>query len=187
MLMNSTFVAPALMSLALQVGGLDLDATYLHGDRPGCVIANQRAQEWRVQGLVAIERRVGKWCVVGAVMGGQWIAEQWNSDAPPHRAQGWRVRIPLRQVANPGANHQSDWPLDVTDRRLGTRIRVRQSLLALDEHHQKSLSSLGRGVRGDDGVTRQLPGGRLTTFSQGQILVSGRDPLLGSYSILVQR
>lgn len=184
---DSTIIFSALAGLALQVGGIDLNATYLHADRPGCVVAAQRAKDWRREGRVAIEQRAGKWCVVGAVVGDHWIAEQWDSDAPPGRAQGWRVRIPLRQMQSAPAPTQSDWPLDVIDRQLGARIQIRHSLRALDDHHKASLLSLQKQAGLHAGATRDLRDGRLTTFAQGQILLSGKDPLLGSYSILIQR
>lgn len=187
MWMDSTVVAPALMGLMLQVGGVDLNATYLHGDQSGCAIASQRAHEWRREGRVAIEQQVGKWCVVGTVVGDQWVAEQWDSTALPGRARGWRIRIPLRQAAARTAVAKSDWPLDLTDRHLGTRIRMRHSLQTLDDHHQASLMHLEKTVRLQAASTRELPGGRLTTFAQGQVLLSGKEPLLGSYSILIQR
>lgn len=187
MFTDATIIFPALASLALQIGGIDLDATYLRGDRPGCAITAQRAKDWRREGRAAIEQRVGKWCVVGAVIGDQWVAEQWDSDAPPNQAQGWRVRIPLRQMQRAATAAKPDWPFGVVDRQLGVRIQLRHSLQALADHHEASLLSLQKQVGLIGGITRDLLDGRLTTFAQGQILLSGKDPLLGSYSVLIQR
>lgn len=187
MWMESNVVAPALMGLVLQVGGVDLNAAYLHSVQSGCAIASQRAQEWRREGRLAIEQQVGKWCVVGAVVGAEWIAEQWDSTASPGRARGWRIRIPLGQAAARTAVTKSDWPLDVTDRHLGARIQMRHSLQTLDDHHQATLMRLKKTDRLQAASTRELPGGRLTTFAQGQVLLSGKEPLSGSYSILIQR
>lgn len=187
MFTESGAVLSVLASLALQVGGMDLNATYLQGDRPGCVIAAQRVKDWRQEGRVAVEQRIGKWCVAGAVVGDHWVAEQWDSDAPPARARGWRVLIPLRQKHSTDKAADPYWPLDVIDRQLGVRLQMRHSLDGLDNHHQASLLSLKQRVDPHAAMTRTLRDGRLTTFSQGQILLSGKDPLLGSYSILIQR
>lgn len=187
MFVDSIIVFSTLTSLALQVGGMDLAATYLQGDRSGCAIAAQRAKGWRQEGRVAVEQRVGQWCVAGAVVGDHWVAEQWDADAPSDRARGWRVRIPLRQTQSTDKATNPRWPLDVTDRQLGVRFQMRHSLQTLEDHHQASLLSLGKQADVHTVATRSLRDGRLTTFPQGQILLSGRDPLLGSYSLLIQR
>ncbi len=187
MFTDSTIVFSALTSLVLQVGGMDLAATYLQADRPGCAIAAQRAKDWRQEGRVAVEQRVGKWCVAGAVVGDHWVAEQWDSDAPSDRARGWRVRIPLRQMQTTDKAANPRWPFDVIDRQLGVRFQMRHSLQTLKDHHQASLLSLEKQVNLHAAVNRTLRDGQLTTFPRGQILLSGRDPLHGSYSILIQR
>lgn len=187
MFLDSTIVFSALAGLALQVGGVEMNATFLQANQPGCVIAAQRAKDWRQEGKLAVEQRIGKWCVAGTVQNDYWVAEQWDADAPPSRAQGWRVRIPIRQIQNTAqaANHY--WPFTVLDRHLNVRLQMRHSLQTLDDHHQASLLNLEKQIGRHSGAVQHLPDGRLTTFDQGQILLSGRDPLRGSYSILIQR
>ena len=61
--MASGLVTAALTSLALQAGGVDLHATYLRGDLSGCLLAEQRVKNWRLEGKPAIFHRTGGWCV----------------------------------------------------------------------------------------------------------------------------
>jgi hypothetical protein len=184
--MTSGLVVAAISSLALQVGGVDLHATYLRGDLPGCSLAQQRANDWRREGKLAIFQRTGGWCVAGTMMGHQWVSEQWIDEHQAGRAWGWRVVIPMTSMRQMQTARKAEWPMEIIDRQLDTRLQIRHSRKPLAEHHQESVSLLSRAgaARLSD---REFQYGQISAFSGGQFLVSGRDPRFGSYSIFLQR
>ena len=184
--MASGLAAAALSSLALQVGGVDLHATYLRGDLPGCFLAQQRANDWRREGKLAIFHRTSGWCVAGTMIGHQWVSEQWIDESHQGRAWGWRVVIPMTSARQMQPGRKAEWPLEIIDRQLDTRLQIRHSLKPLIEHHQESVSLLRR-AGASRLADRELQHGQITAFSGGQFLVSGQDPRVGSYSIFLQR
>lgn len=184
--MASGLVVAAISSLALQVGGVDLKATYLRGDLPGCSLAQKRANDWRREGRLAVFQRTGGWCVAGTMMGHQWVSEQWIDEHQEGRAWGWRVVIPMAAIRQTQPARKAEWPLEIIDRQLDTRLQIRHSWKPLAEHHQESVSLVSRAgaARLAD---RELQYGQISAFSDGRFLVSGRDAKFGSYSIFLQR
>lgn len=184
--MASGLVAAAISSLALQVGGVDLHATYLRGDPPGCSLAQQRAKDWQREGKLAVFQRTGGWCVAGTMIGQQWVSEQWIDEHREGRAWGWRVVIPMTSMRHMQPTRKGEWPLEIIDRQLDTRLQIRHSWKPLAEHHHESVSLLSRAGAALL-ANRELQYGQISTFSDGRFLVSGRDPSFGSYSIFLQR
>jgi hypothetical protein len=184
--MASGLVTAALTSLALQAGGVDLHATYLRGDLSGCLLAEQRVKNWRLEGKPAIFHRTGGWCVAGAMIGHQWVSEQWAAEHPHGGAWGWRVVIPMTSLLQIQHARKAQWPLEIIDRHLNTRLQIRHSWRPLAEHHQESVSLL-RQAGASHLVDRELQHGQISAFSGGQFLISGRDLRFGSYSVFLQR
>jgi len=184
--MVSTAITAAFAGLAFQVGGMDVSATYLRSDLPGCFLAQQRVKNWQQEGRVAIFHRAMGWCVAGAVIGHQWVAEQWIAEHRSGEAWGWRVLMPMTFNQQTRLARSTEWPYEIFDRQIGTRLRIRHSWKSLSDHHQESVALLNRsGISTSSKQNFSL--GHFANFSAGQFVVSGRDPQLGSYSIFLQR
>lgn len=193
--MLTTSVAAGAAMLSLLVNGVPLQATYLQGDRDGCDVVRETARQWQKHhGVQAAQVKLEGWCTVGAVISGQWVSEQWRTQRVLGKVTGWRVVIPLAQrqagVSTGAGVHISDahsWHLDVFDREIATRIRYRQSLQSLDHHHQQSHRALGKAsVLPVSSPSANHPL-RLSRHRNGEVLVSGRHPDGGSYSVLIER
>lgn len=182
-------------ALSLVVQGTPLHADYLRSVEPACVMSARAAQQWRSQGRSVVQQRIGSWCVSGTVDQGQWLAEQWRDLSAG--AQGWRIRIPLASVVHRSAPDANAWGVDVIDPAIESRIRYRQSLQVLDQHHRDSAVLMGarNGATAPDTTnarqvnSRQMntPPFRLSQLDHGAVLLSGRHPDGGSYSVVIER
>lgn len=193
-MLTSSAAAGAAM-LSLLVNGVPLQATYLQGDRDGCDAVRDTARQWQKQhGVQAVHTKLDGWCTVGAVISGQWVSEQWRTQRIHGKANGWRVVIALAQrgaVPPSMGSHQApdvnQWHLDVFDPEIATRIRYRQSLRSLDHHHQESHRTLDKTAAMPALNTPAAHPLRLSRHRNGEVLVSGRHPDGGSYSVLIER
>lgn len=192
--MFTTTSAAGAAMLSMMLNGLPIQATYLQGDRDGCRLAEETANDWKKQpGVTPVQIRVAQWCTVGAVISGQWVSEQWRADAINGRTSGWRIVMPLhKQVGTAAGIHRRDlaqdpWQLDVIDPQIATRIRYRQSLQGLDAHHQESQRTTGKPLALPIASSKPEQPLRLSRHRNGEVLVSGRHPDGGSYSVLIER
>lgn len=178
------------VALSLIVQGTPLHADYLRSTESACTMSARAAQHWRRQGHTVVQQHVGSWCVSGTVEQGQWVAEQWRDLAVG--AQGWRIRIPLAGTVRRSASDTNHWALDVMDPAIESRIRYRQSLQVLDQHHRDSATLMGArsAVGGFNAVPMRQTNAsplRLNQLDQGAVLLSGRHPDGGSYSVVIER
>lgn len=175
----------AVMSFVMN--GVPIEARFMQSDAPACVLAKRQASEWRQQKHAVVEQRLADWCIAGAAIGGRWVSVQWRRHATDRYATGWHVEIPLNGSSRtaPVASAGSVWNFDLRDRSIGTRIRFRQSGAHLASHHADS----GRSVGGlaEPAVPNSTSPLRISRSPAGQLLVSGRHPDGGAYSILIER
>lgn len=193
-MLTSSSVAGATV-LSLLMNGVPVQATYLQSDRNGCDVTRETARTWNKESQVhAVETRVGDWCSVGAIISGQWVSEQWRVQMVNGKTTGWRIVMPLNKDVGASSttahyrNAASDsWHLDIVDPQIATRIRYRQSLQSLDMHHQESQRATGRP--GEPMATKSATENplRLSRDRNGEVLLSGRHPDGGSYSVLIER
>lgn len=178
-------------ALSLIVQGTSLHADYLRGTDTACVMSARSAQQWQKLGRAVVQQRIGPWCVSGTVEQGYWIAEQWRDQ--PTGAQGWRIRIPLGNLRQSGVFDANAWGLDVIDPAIASRIRYRQSSQVLARHHLDSAALMGAhhgaelgaaAASHDEPIRAPL---RLTQLNRGTLLLSGRHPDGGSYSVVIER
>lgn len=185
--MSSSLLAGALSSLVFNIGGVNVHATYLQGDHPGCEMAQRRATQWRKEGQVAVTQRVGQWCVAGTLIGQLWVAEQWKADHNRNRAWGWRIQMPLTGIPHATPSRDSSWSFEMADLQLGFKASIRHSGRALDAHHEESVGLVEKQFSTTALGIRRLQQGHIATFPSGHFLLSGVDPVRGAYSIFVQR
>lgn len=143
MLITKTIATTA---LSLMVNGIPVNASFLKGNAAACEMSASTARNWRAAGAFVIEHYVGDWCIAGRVADGYWLAEQWRRGLSTDKTStGWLVRIPLkvqsRESLNVSSSRQNLWPLEVFDAEIKTRLKYRQSLASLRDHHRKSLSA----------------------------------------------
>lgn len=191
-LLSQTFGAAA---LSLIVQGTPMHADYLRSVDSACVMSARAAKQWNGQGRTVVQQRIGSWCVSGTVDQGQWLAEQWRD--LPGGAQGWRIRIPLGGVVHRSGPEANAWGVDVIDPAIESRIRYRQSLQVLDQHHRDSAVLMGtrsalnppNAMNAWQTSIRQTnpPPLRLSQLDHGAVLLSGRHPDGGSYSVVIER
>lgn len=175
-------------ALSLVINGTPVQATYLQGGVEACEMSARAAQVWRRSGKKVIERRVAEWCTAGTVIAGRWVSEQWRNQ-PSIGSFGWRVEIPLSSVQSAAAADRGQWPLDVMDHSISTRVRYRQSTQGLFAHHRES-HALAGGASGRSAlVSSQSDRGpfHLSPLGKNDFLLSGRHPDGGSYSIVIER
>lgn len=193
--MPLTSAAAGAAMLSLVVNGLPMQASYLQSDRDGCDAAQETARLWQKDLRVKpVQTRLDGWCTVGAVIGSQWVSEQWRTPMVSGKTSGWRVVIPLGEhQRSPLQTRQTvvsaldAWHLDVVDAQIATRIRYRQSLQGLDQHHQESHRAAGGiPMPATIQVSPEHPL-RLSRHRNGEVLISGRHPDGGSYSVLIER
>ncbi len=166
MLITKTIAAA---TLSLVVNDIPLQASFMKGSAPGCEMSADTARQWRAAGDIVVEQQVGDWCIAGKVADGVWLAEQWSTTfSTDKKSRGWLVRIPLNKAGTRLESPPfrfSQWPLEVFDADLKTRVRYRQSFSQPADHHQKSISNVARGSLV---LTRPHPDG-------------------GSYSVAIER
>lgn len=181
-----------LASAALQwvVNGLPIEATYLTAPHVGCAVASARAKHWRESEKIVAEQRVGEWCVVGTVIDGYWVSEQWRAASLSiGSAVGWRIRSPLPGQRVSGPAKKTDWPIDVVDPSISTRVQFRWSLDPIDLHHEKTLIALaGSKVfrRNPSIVSRSNRPLLLSRLQSGELVVSGASNN-ARYSVVIQQ
>ena len=185
--MNSLIQTTGSLVLSLVVNGMPVEARFLLDDGAACELAARQARTWRREKRLVIEQRSGEWCVAGTVINDQWIAVQWRRAAQDRQSNGWHIRMPLRATGPsvPVSHMAPTWNLDVVDRGIQARMRFRQSSNGLEVHHQGSeraleMSSSVGGVTPSSAI-------RLSRRDDGRVLVSGRHPSGGSYSVVIDR
>ena len=160
----------AAASLSFVVNGVSLQAQLLQGTASGCDMAAHTARQWRADGFVVIEQRIGAWCVTGKVDKGVWLAEQWEPQLSSNKkSRGWFVRIPLNgsksKADSLAYQPRSIWDLDVFDHGIQANIRYRQSFSGVPDHHKKSIAA----------------------SSKNALVLTHPHPDGGSYSVVIQR
>lgn len=143
----------AAVAIGMVVNGVSINASYLQAEKPPCQLTEERARAWRSEKLVAIEQKVGKWCVVGAMRGQSWVSEQW-AERTPGKSEGWRVTIPVSQPTISGARALASG-LDVFDHATKTRVLVSRSSARSHDVSPK----LQRSQSGDVLLTAPHPDG----------------------------
>lgn len=185
--MNSLLQTTGSLVLSLVVNGTPVEARFLVDDGAACALAARQASTWRREKRLVIEQRSGEWCVAGTVINDQWVAVQWRRAAQDRQSNGWHVRMPLRAIGPsvPVSDMAPTWNLDVVDRGIQARMRFRQSSNHLDAHHHGSERALGM----TSSVQELTPSSaiRLSRRDDGRVLVSGRHPSGGSYSVVIDR
>lgn len=185
----------AATALSMVINGVPVQATYLNGELDACQMSSRTAKHWRSSGKKVIEERVADWCTVGTVIADRWVSEQWRSPSsgsvrPSGRpAFGWRIEMPLSSVGSPNSPGRVEWPLDILDFGISSRIRFRQSARTLDAHHRESQALVGDfgkaiPIASTDSATS---GFLLSQAGGGDLLLSGPHPDGGSYSIVIKR
>ncbi len=143
----------AAVAIGMVVNGVSINAAYLQAEKPPCELTQERARAWRSEKLVAIEQKVGKWCVVGAMRGQSWVSEQW-AERTPGKSEGWRVTIPLSQPSING-DRALALGLDVFDQATKTRVLVNR----FSSRSQDTSPKLQRSQSGDVLLTAPHPDG----------------------------
>lgn len=187
--MLTSATAAGAVTLALMINGMPVQATYLQTDQDGCEAARRSAQEWRqTAGVHPVQTKVANWCVVGAVIAQQWVSEQWRTTSVAGKTAGWRIVMPLKAVvASDKDVIKQPWNLDVQDPGIATRIRYRQSLQSLDLHHRESQRASGSKEVMSSASTADDRPLKISRDRNGEVLISGRHPDGGSYSVLIDR
>jgi hypothetical protein len=172
------------------VNGLPIEATYVTAPQLGCDVAAARAATWRRSGRHVTEKRVGEWCVVGSVIDGYWVSEQWHvASTSTSRASGWRIRTPLSGSRVSGSSRHTEWSIDVVDPAIFTRVKFRSSRDRLDVHHDKTIAALTGGnafVRDQEDPMRSGRPLRMSRLHTGDLVLSGATNGL-RYSVVIQR
>lgn len=187
--------------ISMVMNGLPVEATKLQSSQQGCAVVAQRARMWRTPSRPVVETKLSRWCSVGAVIEGYWISEQWERTTHQGFSRGWRVKIPVSAIRSmsklpqeqPGATKASGWGLDLLDSDVSSRVRFRSSPLGLDSHHQRTLwltnperwgTGLGHAFTPPGHTAHPF---RLSRLLDGTLILSGRGPSGGSYSVLIDR
>jgi len=187
--------------ISMVMNGLPVEATQIRSSQSGCELVAKAARAWRTPTRAVSETTIGRWCSVGTVADGYWVSEQWDRAMHQGWSRGWRVRIPVAAIRAASSQHSTRfavaatnvWGLNLLDSTLGTGIRFRQSSQGLDLHHQRTLllaspARWGTGLPGvEPAISRTSHPLRLSRMANGTLILSGRDPSGGSYSVLIDR
>ena len=181
----SAVVSTVMMSFVMN--GVPVQARFMQANAHACDLVRRQALEWRQQKHMVVEKRVAEWCVAGTTINGRWVSVQWRQSDPRSLANGWHVEIPLQSSSRSVLEAQAPapWAFDLQDRSINTRIRFRQSPSGLSSHHLDS--SRWAGAQAKELSTDPRAPIQLSRLRDGQILLSGRHPEGGAYSVLIER
>lgn len=172
-------------ALSLVINGVPLQATYLHGQQPGCRLAQETAAVWRSENRIVMEREVNQWCVVGTLHGRTWISEQWRNTIDGKSSEGWRIVMPIAFDASVSAAAGTN--IDLVDHSINTRILYSQSRQDVKTQHHLALKRRGvDNLSQLENLTSRNPL-LINRLINGDLLITGNHPDGGSYSVEIKR
>jgi hypothetical protein len=189
-----TPAALAAVTLSMVVNNTPMIAIFLQDIKAPCEMTQLRAAAWKKAGVPAVESQSGQWCAVGAVVDGQWVAEQWRRSPSANKSEGWLIQIPLQHQRRPGSvlglGDHAGFGLDVQDHSIQSRLRFRQSHAPLKDHHLQTLkiiNTLQPKVSLIDRSPRHQADLLMHQTQDGGMIISGAHPVTGSYSVAIHR
>lgn len=172
-------------ALSLVINGVPIQATYMHGQQPGCRLAQETAAVWRRENRIVMEREVNQWCVVGTLHGGTWVSEQWRNTKDGKSSEGWRIVIPITFDANVPATSGAN--IDLVDHSINTQILYIQSRQDVKTQHYLALKKRGAdNLSQPENLTSRNPL-LINRLMNGDLLITGSHPDGGSYSVEIKR